>query len=46
MISAVAEMCEIHPRTLRLYEREGRPLQPPCEAGWMDSSEPKPELAA
>jgi MerR family transcriptional regulator/heat shock protein HspR len=25
MISAVAEMYEIHPQTLRLYEREGNP---------------------
>ena len=29
MISAVAEMYEIHPQTLRLYEREGllKPMQ-------------------
>ncbi len=46
MISAVAEMYEIHPQTLRLYQREGRPLRPPGEAGWIDSSEAKPELAA
>ena len=28
MISAVAEMYDIHPQTLRLYEREG--LLKPC----------------
>src|ERR1700677_4864033 len=32
MISAVAEMYEIHPQTLRLYEREG-PLKPPRTEG-------------
>jgi hypothetical protein len=40
MISAVAEMYEVHPQILRLHEREGRPLRPPGEAGWMDPSEP------
>jgi MerR family transcriptional regulator/heat shock protein HspR len=32
MISAVAERCEIHPQTLRLYEREGL-LRPTRSAG-------------
>jgi MerR family transcriptional regulator/heat shock protein HspR len=32
MISAVAEMYEIHPQTLRLYEREGL-LQPSRTVG-------------
>ena len=41
MISAVAEMYEIHPQTLRLYEREGL-LKP---QGWA-TAERKPEPAA
>ena len=49
MISAVAEMYEIHPQTLRLYEREGllkpsrtegntRSIRTRTWSGWSSSS--------
>ncbi len=34
MISAVAEMYEIHPQTLRRYEREATTTAAPGETGW------------
>jgi MerR family transcriptional regulator, heat shock protein HspR len=46
IVSAVAEMYEIDPQTLRHYEREGRPLRPSGEGGCMDSCEPTAEVAA